>query len=104
MILLRIVSNEEAQVKEVASFLLQRKLAIDVNLKRNIERWSWNGNSLENRKIFLLEAKTKALLFPKIDKLIREKIERNLPEIYSLPIVNMDWEQAEALTGEIEQV
>ncbi|MFZ6052467.1 divalent cation tolerance protein CutA [Halocola ammonii] len=104
MVLLRIVSDNESQMEKIAGWLLQDKLAIDVNLKRNIERWNWHKEQIQKLSVFLLEAKTKALLFPKIDQLILEKFGDNVPEIYSLPIVDMDWEQAKVLKDSVERI
>ena len=104
MVLLRIVSDDESQVEKIASWLLQDKLAIDVNLKRNIERWNFQKDQINKLSVFLLEAKTKALLFPKIAQLVRDKFGEKVPEIYSLPIVDMDWEQAKALKDSVERI
>lgn len=48
--------------------------------------------------------KTKALLFNTIDELLKEKYKDNMPVIYSLPIVNMDWEQSKNLVNDVAKV
>ena len=97
MIYLRLSSPNREQIEEIATTLLQKHLIIDVNVKESIERWNLVMNSINKTKIFLLTGKTRAMLFPKIDLMLREMYPDNMPEIYSIPIVHMDWEQADQL-------
>ena len=48
--------------------------------------------------------KTKALLFNTIDELLREKYPNNMPTLFSIPIVHMDWEQADELVKETAKI
>ena len=105
MVLLRICSKSRKKAEEIATFLLQKKLIMDVNLKADTVRLDWTNGKLNKSKIYVLTGKTKALLFTKIDDLLRQKYgEQNLPEIYSLAIVHMDWEQADQLVRNTEKV
>jgi len=104
MISIRISGKNESQIVDIAKTLLIEKLVIDVNLNRGVERLELNENSVVTSTVCLLTAKTKGLLFPKIDTLIREKYSESLPEIYSLPIIHMDWDQAKSLKAEVIQV
>lgn len=97
MIFLRISSESRSQIEEIATILLENHLIIDVNVKENIERWNLVMNSIQKKTIYLLTGKTRANLFPKIDDQLREKYKDKMPELYSLPIVHMDWEQADLL-------
>lgn len=97
MILLLISSNSERKLEQIAQLLLSKKLAVDVTIGSDQEQLIVAQNGLERKKDFLLRAKTKALLFSKINKTIRELYSDDLPRIFSIPIVNMDWEQAEDL-------
>lgn len=97
MIYLRLSSPDPNQIKEIATLLLEEHLIIDVNVKENIERWNLIFNQIKKTDIFLLTGKTRASLFPKIDKILREKYPSTMPELYSIPIVHMDWEQADQL-------
>lgn len=43
-------------------------------------------------------AKTKALLFNHINLLLKQKYIENMPVLYSLPVLNMEFEQANQLS------
>jgi len=103
MILLRIVSKNEAMLDEVAGFLLKENLAIDVNMKRHLERIELVDGFITSVRLFLLTAKTRSLLFETIQLKLREKYGNNLPEIYALPIVNMDWKSADDIHSKVRQ-
>lgn len=102
MVLLRISSESEKQIEEIAGFLLREKLAIDVNLKRNVERLNYIDGKIQMSKIQLLTAKTKAALFPQIDENLKDLCKPNMPEIYSLAIIHMDWEQSQQLKNDLK--
>ena len=104
MIFLRIVSNSESKIEEIASELLSQKLVIDVNLRRNIERAQMVNGKLVYTNVFLLTAKTRAVLFNAIDDLLNEMYPNHLPEVYALPIMQMDWKQAQSLTSDVKSI
>lgn len=105
MIFLRISSRNEQKIELIAEILLKEKLAIDLNLKRNVERLESINGKVKSTKIWMLTAKTKALLFLTIEKRFREEFKNDtMPELYSTPIVNMDWKQAEHLSASLKQV
>ncbi|MGB0367951.1 MAG: divalent cation tolerance protein CutA [Flavobacteriales bacterium] len=97
MILLRIVSKSEAKIEEIAKLLLTEKFVIDVNIKREAQRVELVNDRLKYASVFVLTAKTKATLFATINKRLNLEFPQNLPEIYALPIVEMDWKQANVL-------
>lgn len=104
MIVLNVTSESEKQIVRIASILLQERLAIDVNVRRNLERAGWQEGSLRFHNIHQLTAKSKALLFTTIQKRLQQEFAPNMPELYSIPIVNMDWEQAEKLVKDLQPV
>jgi uncharacterized protein involved in tolerance to divalent cations len=104
MILLRIVSNNEKKSERVAEILLSENLGMDVNIKRHAERLELVNGSLISSRIYILTAKTKSLLFQTIDERLRREFPDNRPEIYALPIVYMDWDDARHLTDSIVKV
>lgn len=97
MIFLRVVSKSEKKVEQVAELLLRKRLVIDVNVKRHAERAEMVNDELVTTPVYLLTAKTKATLFNQIDSILQEKYPDNMPEVYALPIVEMDWSQARTL-------
>lgn len=101
MIFLRIVSKSESKIEEIAKILLTEKLAIDVNIQRNVERAELVGEELKCTQIVLLTAKTRAVLFDSIDKRLNEEYPDQLPEVYAIPIMQMDWKQANELKKDV---
>jgi uncharacterized protein involved in tolerance to divalent cations len=104
MIFLRILSSNEEKIEQIAYLLLERELVLDINIKKNIERIRLNKGKLQFEPVYLITSKTRGLLFPAIDRLLREEFGDEMPEIYSLPIVHMDFEQALQLKEDIRQV
>lgn len=89
---------------QIAEVLLSENLVIDVNIKRHVERAEYVNDKMVLTPIFLLTAKTKAVLFEAIDVLLNEMYPKNLPEVYALPIMQMDWKQAKSLTSDVRSV
>lgn len=97
MILLRIVSRSEKKIERIAEILLRENLVIDLNIQRSLERVELINGKLTSSNVCRLTAKTKALLFKKIDRRLNQEFPENLPEVHALPIVEMDWDQARTL-------
>jgi len=104
MIFLRISSSNESVIEQITELLLKERLVIDANIKRNIERLILSDDKLYSERTTLMTSKTKGLLFPQIDELIRARFPDETLEIYSLPIVHMDWDDAKHLREEIKEV
>lgn len=104
MILLRIVSKSENKIEEIAEVLLREKLVIDVNIKRHFDRAELVNDKLMFTPVYLLTAKTRAVLFDAIDRLLNEMYPNHTPEVYAVPIMQMDWKQAESLTKDVQHV
>lgn len=104
MIFLRISSRDEDKMEQIATLLLEEKLVIDVNIKRGLERLTMKNGVLVKTKICLLTAKTKSLLFSTIDQRLKKEFPEKMPELYALPIVNMDWEQSKELSEVVKLV
>lgn len=104
MILLRIVSENEKLLETVAMFLLEENLVVDVNIKRHIERLKLVNGKLQPKKIYIITAKTKSILFPVIEKRLKKFCENELPEIYAIPITHMEWTQANQLSFNIQRI
>ena len=102
MILLRVVSKSKKKLERIAEILLSEKLAIDINFQQNLNRLGLVSGNVIQTPIFRLTAKTRATLFKKIDKRLNREFPDNMPEVYALPIVEMDWEQAKLLKGSLD--
>ena len=104
MILLKISSEKQQTIENIASILLNEHLAVDINISNNERRFSILNSKIESHPVFILTAKTKALLFSKIEKRIKEMRPESLPEIYSLAITTMEVQQAEKVINQTQKV
>lgn len=104
MIQLSVCSSDLRQIEEIARLLLKERLIVSVRIYSEMRLLTLEKGEIKEAKTYQLTGKTKALLFPAIDKRIRERFADNIPEIYSLAIVNMDWEQADQLISDTAKV
>ena len=104
MIQLVIASKSEKQLEEIAEYLLKNRLVISIDFHMNIRRNEFENGEINIYNIHFITGKTKSLLFKEIDLRLRDKYKDNVPEIFSHPIINMDWELADKLKSEIEKI
>ncbi len=104
MILLHISSKNEQNIIKIAQFIHAERLAVDISISTDAQRLVFDEKDIKKVQLFKLLAKTKALLFPTIDEKIRNMGFEVLPEIYSTPIIHMDWEQVSSLSHHIKLV
>ena len=102
MIKLHISSNDLIQIEEIIIFLLKEKLVLDVNLEKEIARVIVNSDKINYTKQYLVTAKTKSTLFNDIEIFLQEIYGDNMPELYSLPSVNMKWSQKQILVDSLK--
>lgn len=105
MTTLNLLAYSEAQAQEIIHLLLKEKLVLEVNLIENSTCYKLDDtNNITEQPSLTLVCTTKSLLFPKIDALLRKKYPDNMPVLYSVPIIHMDWEQSEKLVGGTQSV
>lgn len=103
MILLHIITKTEGEANKISDFLIDEKLILSSILSKNITfKKKEDGEIISDERV-LIQAKTKSLLFPHIDDLLRSTLPE-MPELYALPITHMDWEQTEYLVKETNKV
>jgi len=104
MILIHIVTDSKQQADEVSELLINEKLILSAFITEEIIHRKKVNDVVTSFKNILLTGKTKALLFNSIDELLREKYPNNMPTLFSVPIVHMDWEQADELVKETAKI
>lgn len=104
MIQLVIASKSKTQLEEIAEHLLVNNLVISIDFHFDIRRVELRKGKLKHYTIHFITGKTKSLLFCEIDRRIRSIYSKNIPEIYSHPITDMDWDLAARLKSETEKI
>lgn len=105
MILLHIMTTSRDQAIEIVDFLTEEKLMLQAVIFENLTvRERAKDGTFQNINQILVTGQTKALLFNTIDKKLRKKYKQKMPVLYSVPIVNMDWEQSDKLINETLQI
>ena len=105
MMSLTIITRTVEQSNEIIHLLLKERLVIEGIIQKNTSYFQFdvNKNVIESDSTMLL-CITKGLLFTKIDTLLREKYKDNKPVLYSVPIINMGWEQSKIIIEETQSV
>lgn len=104
MIKIHLSSDNKAQLEEIVVYLIKEKLVIDVNFDTEIARLVLEDDKLVYKPFFLVTAKTKAMLFNDIENFLVGLYGENVPELYSMPIVNMKWSQAKMIAESIQKI
>ena len=104
MVLLYVLSEDKTQIESITKDLLEQHFVTTVNIDWDRDRMFLENGVLSKKKVNLLTCVTKALLFQKIDTFIREKHPNQIPEIFTSPIINMDWDLAQSLIDNTEKV
>lgn len=104
MIQLVIASRSQEQLEEIAEYLLTNHLVISIDFHHHLRRMELEDEKIVNYDIHFITGKTKSLLFSKIDSRIRKKYKDGIPEIYSHPITDMDWQLADKLKSDTEKI
>ena len=104
MVLLHIVTHNVKQAREVAVLLTEEKLALNALIQPGISMVGKGLPKGTGEEQTLVMAQTKGLLFDTIDKRLRGLYKDRMPILYSVPIINMDWEQADLLKAQTARI
>ena len=104
MIQITILTTDGITAVRMAEFLVEENLVINAKLTEKVQQYNKTktGVTLESR--FMISTLTKGLLFPVIEKRLKETFPKNEIEFHAVPIVNMDWEQSERLVTVIGKI
>lgn len=104
MIMLYVLSEDASQIEEIAHDLLNTRLISSVNIDWNRDRYVKINGGIEKKKLNVMTAVTKALLFETIDLRLRSQYPNHMPEVFSTPIIHIDWDLAKSLIESVEKV
>ena len=97
MIVLHILAHDETQAHDLSEVLLRERLWIDPFIEgEGITLYHDSGVMNEARKV-KIHGKTRAALFDQVQRRIRELYPYQIPDVYAVPIVSMNWEDSEQL-------
>jgi len=94
-IVVLITAPSAQKAKEIAEFILLKKLAACVNIIPKVDSLFWWQGKIDKAKELLLIAKTQKKLFPKLVKAVKLKHPYKVPEIIALPIISGNKEYLE---------
>mgnify|MGYP000853435297 CR=1 FL=1 len=85
--LITCAAGSRSEAQRLADLLVGRRLAACVQLVDIASAYTWQGK-LEHAQECLLLIKTRTVLYPQVERLLRENHGYSLPEILQIPIEN----------------
>ncbi len=86
-IVVLVTAGSEEEAETIARNLVEGKLAACVNIVSPIRSiYSWEGKVMDGKE-WLLLIKTRASLFPQVEKGIKEWHSYEVPEVIALPVL-----------------
>lgn len=100
--ILKVVSTKQEQLKNIAKFLIKKKLIATAVIGQSCFIPHKNQeNSLDEDVCYTLSGISKSLLFKKINDALRAEYGSETPLIYSEPIIMIDPEQTDEMLGRL---
>lgn len=85
LIIIKTTFSKKSEAKKLAKILLIQKLAACVSFSKIESFYIWN-KKIANSKEILVEIKTKASLYDKIEKIILQNHQYEIPQILAIKI------------------
>jgi uncharacterized protein involved in tolerance to divalent cations len=89
MILAYIISNSAKEAEEIATDLLEKELVFSVNIIPNIKSMRRNGKNIIKLERTIVLAKTKSLLYKKIEAEVKRVQTTGSAILFSMPLTQM---------------
>lgn len=86
MILAYIISNSKEEAEMLAVDLLEKQLVYSVNLFSDITSMRWENSEIKKLNRTIVLAKTKSLLYNKIEDEVKRKQTSGTAIVFSMPI------------------
>ncbi|NAS12677.1 hypothetical protein [Poritiphilus flavus] len=96
MILLKILLDDRSEAEKAIRVLLDKNLIFDAFLYP-AEHFSQTADKIKGDPKFMVEARTRALLFERLQQEIRQMYPDKRPPLFAVPKVYMDSEQTKNL-------
>ena len=98
MILAHIIVPDIEQTMDIIKVLIENDLIFNAGIStKNVYEKNKENGTLDHFEQTLIIGKTKAMLFSKINDVLKAKYPNNMPMLYAIPIVYMDEEQYDLL-------
>jgi len=104
MIQLHIICKTNDDAMLIAKKLYDARLATDINFDHTFGRLNFIGDEAEFEELIEVTAKTKGLLFNEIEKFINDNFEDKVTEVFSTPIIHMNWKSINKMTKSVREV
>lgn len=101
MILVHVFLDSVEEANELADLLLLERLILTATIHENTVRKKLEDGKIVSKNQVLLLGKSKSLLFKDIEETIKKKYGDDLPSLYSMPIVQMEWGLSEQLKSRV---
>lgn len=98
MVLLHIISNDKQQSDEIADLLIKENLVLSTVTFQSISvRDKHDDGQVGQSEQTMLMGRSRGVLVNEVESRLREVYGAHMPVIYSVPIVNMNWKDADNL-------
>ena len=104
MVLIYLITKDSAEARDIGRDLLENRLANSVNVLPKIQTMRWQKGQVENVTETILLIKTKALLYSKIEKRVSSLMQTKKPNIFSIPITQINHGYLDILRSGVEEV
>lgn len=104
MMLLNVMTTTASQAREIALDLLENKLIAQATIGEKEVFEANDQHELMSSQRFVVKGISKALLFDKINKLLRNKYKESMPTLFAEPLIYIDSEQNESFLERIVKV
>jgi hypothetical protein len=104
MVNLQIITKDEQTAHEIIDHLLKERFVLEGILLENVTRKRVIDEEIVAENGFLIKALAKALLFKSINQYIQDHFGDRDVVMYTIPIVDMDWDAQQSLIASTKTV
>ncbi len=104
MVLIYLITKDSGEARSIGRSLIRERLANSANVIPSIQTLRWSGKDVINTSETILLIKTKSLLYSKIEKRVCELMGTNKPNIFSMPMTQINHGYQDTLREGVEEV